>query len=105
MISDWVEGLVTESPVWVEVLACLVPGMNDGDASIHDLSSWVLGHLGADTPVHFASDAEDDRGELPASSLRRARSIGLGDGLNYVYTAPSTTPSRARRSAPDAASG
>lgn len=85
VISEWVEQLATESPVWVEVLACLVPGMNDGDASIHDLSSWVLGHLGEDTPVHFASDGE---GDVPAASLRRARSIGLGDGLNYVYTAP-----------------
>lgn len=86
LVADWVEPLVNETSVWVEILASLVPGMNDGDASIHDLSSWVLGHLGPDMPVHFGGEAGDDG--LPLSTLRRARSIGLGDGLHYVYTSP-----------------
>lgn len=90
MVSDWVESLVVDSPVWVEILACLVPGMNDGDASIHDLASWTLGHLGADMPLHFGAAGCDDPADLPESTLRRARSIALGDGLNYVYTSPAS---------------
>lgn len=90
LVSDWVETLVTDSPVWVELLACLVPGMNDGDASIHDLSSWVADNLGPEMPVHFGGGTQHCHSTqvVPSSSLRRARSIGLGDGLNYVYTSP-----------------
>lgn len=84
-LLPWVEALVADDDVWVEVLAHLTPDRNDGDASIHDLSSWVMGHLGPELPVHFAGLPD---APVPSSSLRRARSIGLGDGLHYVYTSP-----------------
>lgn len=81
----WVQQLVDDDGAWVEILARLSPDHNDGDASIHQLTSWVASHLGTEIPVHFAAVP---RTPMPHASLRRARSIGLGDGLHYVYTAP-----------------
>lgn len=81
----WLEDFIDDDWAWVEIVARLSPDGNDDDGSIHDLSSWVVNHLGPEVPVHFASTTGSS---LPQSSLRRARSIGLGDGLHYVYTAP-----------------
>lgn len=81
----WLEDFIDDDWAWVEIVARLSPDGNDDDGSIHDLSSWVVNHLGPEVPLHFASTAGSS---LPHSSLRRARSIGLGDGLHYVYTAP-----------------
>ena len=46
--------------------------------------------LGADVPLHFTAFHPDykmtDVEATPATTLRRARSIALAEGLRYVYT-------------------
>jgi pyruvate formate lyase activating enzyme len=78
------------SGVWIEITTLLIPGQNDGDAELRELSTWVVKELGPDVPVHFTAFHPDykmnDIGATPAATLSRARRVGMDCGLNYVYT-------------------
>ena len=66
------------------------PGANDSDAEIDALTSWVVGHLGPDVPVHFTAFHPDfkmtDRTGTPPGTLSRARRIALANGVHHAYT-------------------
>ena len=74
---------------WLEVTTLLVPGQNDSDEELDELTGWVAGHLGVETPVHFSAFHPD--GEMrelpptPAERLARARELGMRNGLRHVY--------------------
>ncbi|MGD2067055.1 MAG: AmmeMemoRadiSam system radical SAM enzyme [Gemmatimonadota bacterium] len=76
--------------VWFEITTLLIPGANDSDAEIHDLTAWIVDQLGPDVPVHFTAFHPDfrmrDRPPTPPATLRRARKIGRANGLRFVYT-------------------
>ncbi len=88
-VLDTLEWLVAHD-VWVEVTTLLVPGENDGDDELHELSGWIAEHLGADVPLHFSAFHPDhkmlDVPATPAATLTRAREIAMQRGLRYVYT-------------------
>ena len=75
---------------WLEITTLLIPGLNDSDAELDALTSWVADHLGPSVPLHFTAFHPDhrmrDRPSTPAPTLHQARSIGLANGLRYVYT-------------------
>ncbi|MBC7236208.1 MAG: AmmeMemoRadiSam system radical SAM enzyme [Chloroflexi bacterium] len=75
--------------VWVEVTTLVIPGLNDSDEELRDIARFVRNELGADTPWHVSRFHPTyrlmDRPPTPASSVRRAREIGLEEGLHYVY--------------------
>ena len=79
-----------ETNVWFEITTLLIPGKNDSDAEIQAESKWIMRELGPDVPLHFTAFHPDykmtDIGSTPTSTLARARKIGLGEGLRYVYT-------------------
>jgi len=79
-----------ETGVWFEITTLLIPGENDSDGEIDALTRWIFRELGPDVPLHFTAFHPDfkmlDRPPTPPSTLRRAREIGLGNGLRYVYT-------------------
>ena len=54
-VLDTLEYLRTETAVWLEITNLLVPDANDSDAEIDAMTSWVVGHLGADVPMHFTA--------------------------------------------------
>jgi len=89
-VLDTLTYLKHETDVWFEITTLLIPGENDSDGEIDELSSWVAEELGVDVPVHFTAFHPDwkmrDRPPTPASTLVRARKIALGNGLRYVYT-------------------
>jgi pyruvate formate lyase activating enzyme len=89
-VLDTLRYLRDETAVWFEITTLLIPGENDSDREIDELSSWVFEHLGPDTPLHFTAFHPDwkmmDRPPTPPSTLARARRIALGNGLRYVYT-------------------
>ncbi len=76
--------------VWFEITTLLIPGENDSDAEIEELTQWVMEHLGADVPLHFTAFHPDwkmlDKPPTPPATLTRARRIALKNGLRYVYT-------------------
>lgn len=89
-VLDTLIYLHTETDVWFEVTTLLIPDENDSDAELHEMSEWLMSHLGPDVPIHFSAFHPDwkmkDKPATPASTLRRARQIALSKGLHYVYT-------------------
>jgi pyruvate formate lyase activating enzyme len=89
-VLDTLRYLVHETSVWVEITTLLIPGLNDSDAEIDDLSRWVVKELGEDVPLHFTAFHPDfkmlDRPPTPPATLSRARRIAMRNGVRYCYT-------------------
>jgi pyruvate formate lyase activating enzyme len=79
-----------ETDVWFEITTLLIPGHNDSDDELHELTTWVAQQLGTDVPLHFTAFHPDfkmtDVASTPPATLVRARDIARGNGLQYVYT-------------------
>ena len=73
---------------WVEVVTLLVPGFNDSEQELRDLTSF-LASVSADIPWHVTAFRGDYKMTDPASTtvddLLRAAAIGREAGLRYVY--------------------
>ncbi len=82
--------LKRETEVWLEITTLLIPGLNDSDAELADLSAWIVSNLGAEVPLHFSAFHPDfrmrDRPPTPPETLRRARAIAKRHGIHHVYT-------------------
>jgi pyruvate formate lyase activating enzyme len=89
-VLDTLEYLIHDAQVWVEITTLLVPGLNDSDTEIDELTRWVTARLGPDVPVHFIAFHPDwklrDRPPTSPATLTRARRIAMANGLRYVYT-------------------
>jgi pyruvate formate lyase activating enzyme len=79
-----------ETDVWLEITTLLIPGENDGDREIDEMTTWIASELGYDVPLHFSAFHPSwkmlDLPRTPVSTLRRARAIAMENGLHYVYT-------------------
>jgi pyruvate formate lyase activating enzyme len=79
-----------ETNCWLEITTLLIPGHNDSDQELKQLSTWVANELGADVPLHFTAFHPDwkmpDVSATPPATLTRARRIAQDAGLHYVYT-------------------
>jgi len=88
-VLETLEYLRHETDLWFEITTLLIPGRNDADAELDELTRWVAGHLGPDVPLHFTAFHPDfkmtDVPPTPPSTLTRAREWGLRNGLRYVY--------------------
>ncbi len=78
-----------ETDVWLEITTLLIPGENDSDKELHDMSAWVVEQLGPDVPWHFSAFHPDWKMKnlpaTPPSTLRRAREIAIASGIRHVY--------------------
>ena len=76
--------------VWLEITTLLIPGENDSDAEIDEMTRWINANLGPDVPVHFTAFHPSWKmmktPATPATTLTRARSIALANGIHYAYT-------------------
>ena len=79
-----------QTNVWLEITNLLIPGYNDSDEEIHDLTRWVVESLGPDVPIHFSAFHPDwkmrDVPATPPATLARARRIAIRNGVHYAYT-------------------
>ncbi len=79
-----------ETNAWMELTTLLIPGYNDDDAEIDEMTQWVVEHLGPDVPMHFTAFHPDfkmkDVPPTPPATLSRARRIALNNGVRYAYT-------------------
>ncbi len=88
-VLETLELIRKETDCWLEVTTLLIPDLNDSDSELDDLTAWVAGHLGVDTPLHFS--AFHPAGELKAhrptslETLQRARDRACQNGLHHVY--------------------
>jgi pyruvate formate lyase activating enzyme len=82
--------LANETDVWLELTTLVVPGMNDGDDELDEMTRWVVEHLGPSVPMHFTAFRPDwklrDRPPTPPASLTRARRVATANGVRYAYT-------------------
>lgn len=88
-VLETLEFIRKETTCWLEVTTLLIPGENDSDAELDELTGWVAEHLGADTPLHFSAFHPDGAmrnvSPTPVRTLRRARELAKEKGLRYVY--------------------
>jgi pyruvate formate lyase activating enzyme len=89
-VLETLEYLRHETEVWFEITTLLIPGENDSNGELENLSSWIHERLGPGVPLHFTAFHPDyrmmDRAPTPRLTLFRAREIAMKNGLRYVYT-------------------
>ena len=75
--------------IWVEVTTLVIAGLNDSPEELRDCARFIAQELGTEVPWHisrfFPGYKMTDRPPTPVRTLRRARDIGLEEGLRYVY--------------------
>ncbi len=89
-VLDTLKYIKQETSVWLELTTLLIPGWNDSEAELEDMTQWVVEHLGAEVPMHFSAFHPDwkmrDVPPTPPEILTRARAIALKNGVRYAYT-------------------
>jgi pyruvate formate lyase activating enzyme len=89
-VKETIVYLVRETDVWIELTTLLIPGLNDSDAELGEMTSWVVEALGPDVPMHFTAFHPDykmtDVGPTPSATLTRARTIAKNNGVRHAYT-------------------
>lgn len=82
--------LLKQENMWTEIVYLVIPGQNDNKSELEQLCKWIYQELGPDTPIHFTRFSPQYRlKNLPATpvkTLKQARTIGLDQGLHFVYT-------------------
>jgi pyruvate formate lyase activating enzyme len=89
-VLDTLVYLKRETKVWFEITTLLIPGENDSEGELHEMSRWVMENLGPDVPWHLSAFHPDwkmtEKPRTPPSTLTRAREIARSYGMRYVYT-------------------
>lgn len=88
-VLDTLLWLKNETDVWLEITTLLIPGENDSEDEIKELSGWIVKNLDENVPLHFTAFHPDfkmkDKPRTPSSTLNLARKIAIGEGINYCY--------------------
>jgi len=88
-ILDTLKYIKHETNVWLETSTVLIPGWNDSDEELNEMTQWVVEHLGPDMPMHFSAFHPDWKmtnvPPTPPSTLTRARDIAIKNGVHYAY--------------------
>jgi len=80
--------LLKEKGFWVEIVTLLIPGFNDSNKELKDITSFIAS-VSPEIPWHVTAFHEDykmlDNGRTSVKSLTNAVSIGKEAGLYFVY--------------------
>ena len=80
--------LMHDLGVWVEVTTLIIPGLNDSAEELRDIARFIKS-VSPTIPWHvtafFPTYKMLDQPPTPIATLRKAREIGLEQGLHYVY--------------------
>ena len=89
-VLETLEYIKHQTQVWLETTTLLIPGENDSDEELDEMTQWVVEHLGPDVPMHFTAFHPDwkmmDVPPTPFETLIRARDIAKENGVRYAYT-------------------
>jgi pyruvate formate lyase activating enzyme len=73
----------------IEIVNLIIPTLNDQMDDIEKMCRWIVGNLGKDTPLHFTRFSPSYKMTTlpftPITTLEEARSIAMGQGMEYVY--------------------
>jgi len=88
-VLETLEYIKHETEVWLEITTLLIPGQNDSEAELQQLTQWVVEHLGVDVPLHFSAFHPDwkmmETAATPPATLLMARQIAMDNGIRYAY--------------------
>jgi len=88
-VLDTIEYVSRETDIWVEVTTLLIPGQNDSEEELKQLTEFLVSRAGPDVPWHVSRFHPQykypDSGVTSAESLSRAERIGKAAGLRYIY--------------------
>ncbi len=74
----------------VEIVTNIIPGFNDSERDLKRMAAWIFENLGADTPWHvtrfFPHLELSHLPPTPLNVLEKIRTMGLKQGLHYVYS-------------------
>ncbi len=89
-VLDTLKYLKHETDVWFEITTLLIPGENDSEKELGELTEWVAKNLGPNVPLYFFVFHPDwkmtDLPKTPIETLKMARNIALKNGIRYAYT-------------------
>jgi pyruvate formate lyase activating enzyme len=89
-VLDTLVYLKQETDVWFELTTLVIPGENDSEEEIDEMTRWVVEKLGPDVPMHFSAFHPDwkmlDHPSTPPKTLTRCRKIATRNGVRYAYT-------------------
>ncbi len=89
-VLETLEYIKHETNVWLETTTLLIPGKNDSDKELDEMTGWAVEKLGPDVPMHFSAFHPDwkmmDIPPTPKETLIRAREIAMKNGVHYAYT-------------------
>jgi pyruvate formate lyase activating enzyme len=88
-VLETLQYIKQETDVWLELTTLLIPGENDSEKELQEMTQWVVENLGPDVPMHFSAFHPDwkmrDKPSTPIATLLMARKIALANGVNYAY--------------------
>jgi pyruvate formate lyase activating enzyme len=89
-VLDTLVYLKHQTKVWIELTTLLIPGENDSEQELEEMTQWVVESLGPDVPMHFTAFHPDwkmmDKPSTPSSTLTKARQIAVKNGVRYAFT-------------------
>ncbi|MFO1519272.1 MAG: AmmeMemoRadiSam system radical SAM enzyme [bacterium] len=89
-VLDTLIYLKKETNVWLEITNLIIPGENDSEGEIEEMTQWIVRNLGPDVPVHFTAFHPDWKmpnvPPTPPLTLLKARQIAMKNGIHYAYT-------------------
>jgi pyruvate formate lyase activating enzyme len=89
-VLETLKYLKHETDVWFEITTLLIPGENDTESELEEMTQWVVENLGTEVPMHFTAFHPDwkmmDTPATPHATLSLARNIALKNGVRYAYT-------------------
>lgn len=81
--------LYRELGIWLEVTTLLIPGHNDDETQIREMTRFIARELGTETPWHlsafFPTFKLTSASATTPEDLFRAQDIGREAGLKYIY--------------------
>lgn len=75
--------------IHIECVTNIIPGWNDDEKDLENISLWIVKNLGPKTPWHvtrfFPHAKMTDTPPTPLKTIMKAKEIGLKQGLLFVY--------------------
>jgi len=81
--------ILKETGKWFEIVVLVIPTLNDDEAQMRGLCTWVAETLGPDVPVHFTRFHPEYRltnlPSTPVATLERIHGYAREAGMHFAY--------------------
>jgi len=88
-VLETIKYIAQKTDIWMEITTLLVPGENDSDQELKELTRFIVNEAGPDVPWHvsrfYPSYKYNGQQATPIKTIERAIEIGKQAGLHYIY--------------------